>query len=125
MGGRSRVVQKSEGYLVQNEQGTNADAKDILTEMRCSPQSSQSSRSCAVLDVESDRASGRGRTLSVMMQIAESDSTTSMNLSTSGCRMLRSLRRELRARGMVDLLSGLVRSYSKTETRLPSSCLAS
>ena len=90
--------------------------------MRCSPQSNQSSRSREVLDVEPDSASDRGLTLSVMIHMAESDSTTSMNLSTSGCRILRSLRRELRARGMVDLLSGLARSYSKTETKLPSSC---
>jgi hypothetical protein len=123
MGGGSGIIEKSKSDLVQKiSKALKWTGRAILTEIRCSPQISQSSRSRGTLEDDWDSARGSGRTLSVMMQMVESDSTTSMNLRTSGCRMVRSLRRELRARGMVDLLRGCVRSYSKTETRLPSSC---
>lgn len=63
----------------------------------------------------------RGWTRSVMIYIDESDSTASMNLSTSGCRVVRSFLRAFCAKDLKLRRDGSLKSYSKTETSEPSS----
>ena len=60
-----------------------------------------------------------GLTRSVIIYIVESDSTTSINLRTSGCRVVRNLRTAFCTNGFTFFM---FKSYSKTETGLPSSC---
>ena len=82
------------------------------TNAQCNPQINQPCCSCWLSDAHACNAADSGRTRFVMMRIVLSDSTTSMNLSMSGCQMVHSLRNTFLARGIVDLKFRCMKSYS-------------
>lgn len=91
------------------------------TEIRCKPHNSQSSLSLASRDDHVCNTICRGRTLSVMMYMLLSVSTASMNLRTSGCRVVLSFRSAFVASGLIFFVVWSLKSYSNMDTRLPSS----
>lgn len=91
----------------------------VRTVIRCRPHNSQSCLSFTGLASHEISSSESGLTRSVIMYIMPSPSTTSMNLSMSGCLVTRSLRTAFWATGSRLRLCWLLNS--KTDTGVASS----
>src|SRR5882757_1091748 len=91
------------------------------TVILCKPQISQSCLSSTGFVDQDSSSEASGLPHSVIIYIVVSDSTASINFKTSGCRVTRSFRSALRARGCKFRFAGTEPSNSNTETGAPSS----
>jgi hypothetical protein len=122
--GRSLVVYKGQRHLVSEDISRVSKSLTLRTDILWRPHNNHVSLSLEDFDDHPSSTEDSGRTLSVMMYTVVSLVTASMNLRTSGCRMVRSFFNALFARGRCFLLCGFeVESNSNTETGDPSSCM--
>lgn len=122
MCGCNLIVHKGQCYLVLKVINPVCRGANSLTDILWRPHNSHTFLSFAAFDDQPSSTEDSGRTLSVMTYIVESVVTASMNLRTSGCRIVRSFFNALFARGRCFFLCGFeVASNSNTDTGDPSS----